>query len=90
MGKLFGTDGIRGVANEYPMTAEIAVRVGRAVATIFKNHSDRSKIIVGRDTRLSGDMLESAIVTGIRSAGADAYLTGVLPTPGVAFMASSM
>jgi len=90
MGKLFGTDGIRGVANEYPMTAEIAVRVGKAVATIFKDHSDRSKIIVGKDTRLSGDMLESAIVTGIRSAGADAYLTGVLPTPGVAFMASSM
>ena len=89
MGKLFGTDGIRGVANKYPMTAEMAVRVGRVVATIFRDHGGKPKIIVGRDTRLSGQMLESAIVAGICSAGGDAYLTGVLPTPGVAFTASS-
>jgi len=89
MGRLFGTDGIRGVANEYPMTAEMAVRVGRAVAMVFKDHSGNPKIIVGRDTRLSGHMLESAIVAGICSAGGDAYLTGVLPTPGVAFTASA-
>ena len=90
MGKLFGTDGIRGVANEYPMTAEMAVRVGRAVATEFRDHHRKSKIIVGRDTRLSGQMLESAMVAGICSAGGDAYLTGVLPTPGVAFTASAL
>ena len=89
MGKLFGTDGIRGMANEYPMTAEIAVRAGRAVATVFRDGSEKPKIIVGRDTRLSGQMLESAVVAGICSAGGDAYLTGVLPTPGVAFMATA-
>jgi phosphoglucosamine mutase len=89
MGTLFGTDGIRGLANEYPMTVEMAVRVGRVVATVFRNHSGSPKIIVGRDTRLSGHMLESAIVAGICSAGSDAYLTGVLPTPGVALAASA-
>jgi phosphoglucosamine mutase len=89
MGTLFGTDGIRGVANEYPMTAEMAVRVGRAVATFFRDHSGKPKIIIGRDTRLSGQMLESAMVAGICSAGGDAYLTGVLATPGVAFTASA-
>jgi phosphoglucosamine mutase len=90
MGKLFGTDGIRGLANEYPMTAEMALRTGRAVATVFKTNSEKPKIIVGRDTRLSGPMLESAVVAGICSAGGDAYLTGVLPTPGVAFTASAV
>ena len=89
MGKLFGTDGIRGVANKYPMTAEMAVRVGRAAVTVFRGHSGKPKIIIGRDTRLSGQMLESAMVAGICSAGGDAYLTGVLPTPGVAFAASA-
>ena len=89
MGKLFGTDGIRGMANEYPMTAEMVVRVGRAVATVFRDGGEKPKIIVGRDTRLSGQMLESAVVAGICSAGVDAYLTGVLPTPGVAFMATA-
>ena len=89
MGTLFGTDGIRGPANEYPMTVEMAMRVGRAVATIFTAHKGNSKIIVGRDTRLSGHMLEAAMVAGICSAGGDAYLTGVIPTPGVAFTAST-
>ena len=89
MGKLFGTDGIRGLANEYPMTAEMALRVGRAVATVFKPLDRKPKIIIGRDTRLSGQMLESGVVAGICAAGGDAYITGVLPTPGVAFAASA-
>ena len=89
MGKLFGTDGIRGMANEYPMTAEMAVRAGRAVTMVFRDGSEKPKIIIGRDTRLSGQMLESAMVAGICSAGGDAYLTGVLPTPGVAIMATA-
>ena len=89
MGKLFGTDGIRGMANEYPMTAEMAVRAGRAVTMVFRDGSEKPKIIVGRDTRLSGQMLESAMVAGICSARGDAYLTGVLPTPGVAFTAAA-
>ncbi|MCP4106476.1 MAG: phosphoglucosamine mutase [Desulfobacteraceae bacterium] len=89
MGKLFGTDGIRGVANEYPMTPEMALNIGRAVATLFKRDGIRSKIVVGKDTRVSSYMLEYAIVSGICSAGTDVYLTGVLPTPAVAFMTSS-
>jgi phosphoglucosamine mutase len=88
MGKLFGTDGIRGKAGEYPMTEEMAERVGRAVAMTFKGAGKSSKVIVGRDTRLSGPMLESALVSGICSVGADAGLAGVIPTPGVAFLAS--
>ncbi|NNL78702.1 MAG: phosphoglucosamine mutase [Desulfobacterales bacterium] len=90
MEKLFGTDGIRGLANKYPMTAEMAERVGRAVASIFRDGEDRPKIVIGRDTRESGEMLESAIVSGVRSVAGEPYLTGVLPTPGVAFIASSM
>jgi phosphoglucosamine mutase len=78
MGTLFGTDGIRGVANEYPMTVEMAMRVGRAVATVFKNRSEKPKIIIGRDTRLSGQMLESAMIAGICSAGG-VFLHPALP-----------
>ncbi|UCD79761.1 MAG: phosphoglucosamine mutase [Desulfobacterales bacterium] len=89
MKKLFGTDGIRGVANEYPMTAEMAARVGRAVALFFSKTGSFSKIIIGKDTRISGDMLESAIVSGICSVGANACLVGVLPTPAVAHLTSS-
>jgi len=89
MGELFGTDGIRGVANQYPMTPEMAVSIGRAVAAFFKRDYKRSKIVIGKDTRISGDMLEHALVSGICSMGVDAYLAGILPTPGVAFMTSS-
>jgi len=89
MGKLFGTDGIRGVANQYPMTPELAVTIGKAVAAIFKGGHKQSKIVIGKDTRISGDMLEHALVSGICSMGVDAYLTGILPTPGVAFLTSS-
>jgi phosphoglucosamine mutase len=90
MGKLFGTDGIRGVANQYPMTPEMAVTIGRAVAKIFKCDDKQSKIVIGKDTRISGDMLEYALTSGVCSMGVDAYLTGILPTPGVAFMTSSI
>ncbi|HCF57861.1 MAG TPA: phosphoglucosamine mutase, partial [Myxococcales bacterium] len=65
--KLFGTDGIRGVANVYPMTAEIAMQVGRAVAYYVRNGSHRHRIVVGKDTRLSGYMLETALAAGICS-----------------------
>ena len=90
MGKLFGTDGIRGLANEYPVTAEMAMKVGRAIAYVFgRKEKDRLKIIIGKDTRISGYMLEYALVSGICSMGADAYLTGVLPTPGIAYITAS-
>ena len=89
MNKLFGTDGIRGIANEYPMTAELAMKVGKAVALIFKRLNGQSKIIIGKDTRLSGDMLEHAIASGVCSLGVDVYLTGTLPTPGIAYITTS-
>ncbi|NJC88269.1 MAG: phosphoglucosamine mutase [Desulfuromonas sp.] len=88
--KLFGTDGVRGVANIHPMTAETALQLGRAAAYLFKHRDRRSRIVIGKDTRLSGYMLESALVAGICSMGVDALLVGPLPTPGIAFLTASM
>lgn len=88
--KLFGTDGIRGKANQHPMTAEVALRLGMAVAHRFKHKDRRGRIVIGKDTRLSGYMLESALEAGIVAAGADVMLVGPLPTPGIAFVTSSM
>jgi len=90
MGKLFGTDGVRGVANKEPMTADIAMRLGRAIAHLCRAHSGRHRIVVGKDTRLSGYMLENAMVAGVCSMGVDAFVIGPLPTPGVAFITQSM
>lgn len=90
MRKLFGTDGVRGVANIYPMTAEIAMQLGRAIAYVFKKEPRRHKIVIGKDTRLSGYMLENAMAAGICSMGVDVMLVGPLPTPGIAFITSSM
>ena len=90
MGKLFGTDGIRGEANRYPVNAEIAFGVGRAMAHLFKKESHRAVIIIGKDTRLSGYMLESSLEAGITSMGGYSYLAGVMPTPGIAFATQSM
>jgi len=95
--KLFGTDGVRGVANIEPVTAETALKLGRAAAHIFSNSGgyphhkgDRRKIVIGKDTRLSGYMLENAIVAGITSLGMDALVIGPLPTPGVAFITRAL
>ena len=90
MGKLFGTDGVRGVANEYPMTAEIALDIGRATAHLFKRKGHTPRIIIGKDTRISGYMIENALVSGICSMGVNALLVGPLPTPGIAFATNSM
>ncbi len=90
MGKLFGTDGIRGEANRYPMCAEIAFGVGQAVAHVFRRNSHHARVIIGKDTRLSGYMLESSLEAGITSMGGHPYLVGVLPTPGIAFITQSM
>jgi phosphoglucosamine mutase len=90
MGKLFGTDGIRGVANEPPMTAEMALNIGRATAHLFKKKGHRPNIVIGKDTRLSGYMLENALVAGICSMGVNAIMVGVLPTPGIAYLTASM
>jgi phosphoglucosamine mutase len=88
--KLFGTDGIRGVANIDPMTGEVAIQLGRAIAHIFKELKGKHRIVVGKDTRLSGYMLETALASGICSMGADVMLVGPLPTPGIAFITTSM
>ena len=90
MNKLFGTDGIRGIANEYPMTTEVALNVGRAIAYLSKRKGHTARIIIGKDTRLSGDMFESAIVAGICSMGVNAISVGVMPTPGIAFLTHDM
>ncbi len=88
--KLFGTDGIRGVANKYPITADLALNLGKAVAHVFKSETDYPRIIVGRDTRVSGHLLEHAIVSGICSMGVDAIRVGVMTTPGIAYLSWSV
>lgn len=90
MKKLFGTDGVRGVANVYPMTCEMAIQIGRAAAYMFKNGNRRHRIVIGKDTRLSGYMIENALVAGICSMGVDVLQVGPLPTPGIAYITSSM
>lgn len=89
---LFGTDGIRGVANEAPLTPDLAYRVGRQlVATLQAERGvARVRLVIGRDTRLSGPLLESALVAGILSAGGDCYAVGVLPTPGIALLTRAL
>jgi len=89
--KLFGTDGIRGIANRDPMTPENAFRLGRAFTLFLKSNpslpcAEPLRVVIGRDTRRSGEMLEAALVAGLTSAGANVLLTGVLPTPGVALL----
>jgi phosphoglucosamine mutase len=90
MRQLFGTDGVRGIANTYPMTTEIAMQLGRAIAFIVKNKNKGHHIVIGKDTRLSGYMLENALAAGVCSMGVDVQLLGPLPTPGIAFITTSM
>ena len=90
MRKLFGTDGVRGVANIYPMTIEIAMQIGRAIAFTVKNQARRHRIVIGKDTRVSCYMIENALAAGICSMGVDVLLVGPLPTPGIAFITTSM
>lgn len=88
--RIFGTDGVRGVANVHPMTTEVAMRLGRAAAHLFKEGDRRHRLVIGKDTRLSGYMIETALVSGICSMGVDVLLVGPLPTPGISFLTSSM
>lgn len=90
MRKYFGTDGVRGRANIYPLTADFALKLGRAAAGLFKNNDTHRKIIIGKDTRLSCYMFENALVSGICSAGIDAVMVGVIPTPAIAFLTKSI
>ena len=87
--RLFGTDGVRGLAN-HEVTAELALKLGRAAASYFSRHFDgKPKIFIGRDTRLSGHMLEAALAAGICSAGGEAHILGVMPTPAVAYLTAN-
>ena len=92
--RIFGTDGVRGRANVEPVTAETALKLGKAVAHVFKQLDSRSqdkhKVVIGKDTRLSGYMLENAIASGLLSMGVDVLLIGPLPTPGVAYVTRSL
>jgi phosphoglucosamine mutase len=90
MRRLFGTDGIRGIANREPMTPETMVKVGRAAAHVLKGSAARPAIVIGKDTRLTGYMLETALTAGITSMGVDVLLVGPLPTPGIAFITRSL
>ena len=90
-GKLFGTDGVRGKANVYPMTAEVALALGQAIATVLRVPSgERRRIIIGKDTRLSGYLFEDSLAAGICSMGVDVIQVGPMPTPGMAFLAHDM
>lgn len=90
MRRLFGTDGVRGVANTYPMTTEIAMQIGRGIAFLVKDLKHGHRIVIGKDTRQSCYMLENALAAGICSMGVDVLLSGPLPTPGIAFITTSM
>ncbi len=90
MSRLFGTDGIRGVANTFPVTPDMAMKVGMAIAYLNRKKGHTARIVIGKDTRLSGHMIENALAAGICAMGADALLVGVMPTPGVAFLTLTM
>ncbi len=89
--QLFGTDGIRGRANEFPITPEVVMKVGQAVAQVLRSSGpNRNRVVIGKDTRISGYMLETALTAGLVSSGMDVYLPGPLPTPAIAHLTKSM
>jgi len=89
-GRYFGTDGIRGRANKFPMTAEVAMKVGMAAGLSFHRGTHRHRVVLGKDTRLSGYMIENALVAGLCAAGMDVFLLGPIPTPAVAMLVRSL
>ena len=88
--RYFGTDGIRGLSNKHPMTAEVAMKVGMAAGKMFQNGGHRHRVVIGKDTRLSGYMLEAALLAGFTSVGMDAFLLGPMPTPAVSMLTRSL
>ena len=89
--KLFGTDGIRGRANQYPITPEVTLRIGQAISRVLRSHgANHNRVIIGKDTRISGYMLETALTSGLVSSGMDVFLVGPMPTPAVAHLTQSM
>jgi len=88
--RYFGTDGIRGLANKHPMTSEVALKVGMAAGHVFRSGDHRHRVVIGKDTRLSGYMLEAALMSGFTSVGMDVFLLGPMPTPAVAMLTRSL
>ncbi len=88
--RYFGTDGIRGLANSHPMTAEVALKVGMAAGKLFQSGNHRHRVVIGKDTRLSGYMLEAALMSGFTSVGVDVFFLGPMPTPAVAMLTRSL
>ncbi|MCB1483461.1 MAG: phosphoglucosamine mutase [Hyphomicrobiaceae bacterium] len=88
--RYFGTDGIRGLANSHPMTSEVALKVGMAAGKVFQSGTHRHRVVIGKDTRLSGYMLEAALMSGFTSVGMDVFLLGPMPTPAVAMLTRSL
>ena len=88
--RYFGTDGIRGTANRAPMTPDIALKVGMAAGISFRNGGHRHRVVIGKDTRLSGYMIENALVAGFTAVGLDVLLLGPMPTPAVAMLTRSV
>ncbi len=88
--RYFGTDGIRGLANRHPMTSELAMKVGMAAGTVFQSGAHRHRVVIGKDTRLSGYMLEAALMSGFTAVGMDVFLLGPMPTPAVAMLTRSL
>ena len=88
--RLFGTDGMRGRVNKYPMTPEVALRLGLAAGTFYRDKNRRSRVVIGKDTRLSGYVFENALAAGLLAAGMDVFLVGPLPTPAISFLTTNM
>ena len=88
--RYFGTDGIRGAVGLAPITPDFMLRLGHAVGRVLRRHSPRASVLIGKDTRVSGYMIESALEAGFNSAGVDVLLTGPLPTPGVAYLTRAL
>ncbi len=88
--RYFGTDGIRGAVGQYPITPDFMLRLGHAVGRVLRRHASRASVLIGKDTRVSGYMIESALEAGFNSAGVDVLLTGPLPTPGVAYLTRAL
>jgi phosphoglucosamine mutase len=88
--RYFGTDGIRGLANRHPMTSEVALKVGMAAGKVFQSGAHRHRVVIGKDTRLSGYMLEAALMSGFTAVGMDVFLLGPMPTPAVAMLTRSL
>src|SRR6056297_3339995 len=88
--QLFGTDGLRGQVNVFPMQPEIIIRLGLAVGQYFRNGEKRHRVVIGKDTRLSGYVFETALTSGLCAAGMDVYLVGPMPTPAISFLTKNM